>query len=74
MKIAFDLVCTDINSGSLTYLVNIMQGLKDYVPHKKIVIFLCKNTFNRYKCILNKCKNVEIYTLTGPYFYFVISA
>ena len=46
MKIAFDLVCTNVNSGSLTYLINILQGLKDYVPHKYIVIFLCKNKLN----------------------------
>ena len=34
---------------------------------KKIVIFLCKNTFNRYKGILNKCKNVEIIKVSNNY-------
>tara|TARA_B110000971_G_scaffold221046_1_gene266622 strand:- start:4162 stop:5292 length:1131 start_codon:yes stop_codon:yes gene_type:complete len=67
MKIAFDLVCTNVNSGSLTYLINILQGLKDYVPHKCIVIFLCKNTFNRHKNILIKCKNVEIIKVSNNY-------
>ncbi len=70
MRTAFDLVCTNTNSGSLTYILNLLQGIKRYPPKKKIYIFINKNFYYSNLKLITKCKNLkiikvsEIYTLS----------
>lgn len=70
MKIAFDLVCTNINSGSLTYIISLLQGIKKNPPKKKTYIFINKKIFDLHQDLIRKCKNLiiikvpEFYTLS----------
>ena len=70
MKTAFDLVCTNINSGSLTYIISLLQGIKKNPPKKKTYIFINKNIFDLHQDLIRKCKNLiiikvpEFYTLS----------
>jgi glycosyltransferase involved in cell wall biosynthesis len=70
MKTAFDLVCTNINSGSLTYIISLLQGIKKNPPKKKTYIFINKNIFDLHQDLIIKCKNLiiikvpEFYTLS----------
>lgn len=70
MKTAFDLVCTNTNSGSLTYIISLLQGIKKNPPKKKTYIFINKNIFDLHQHLIRKCKNLiiikvpEFYTLS----------
>ncbi len=67
MKIAFDLVCTNKNSGSLTYITNLLEGVKKRPPKKKIYIFMNENIFNLYCNLINRSKNIKIIKVSDIY-------
>ena len=70
MKTAFDLVCTNKSSGSLTYILNLLKCIKKNYSSKKIYIFINKNIYYSNYQLINSCKNLnvikvsEIYTLS----------
>ena len=65
--IAFDLVCTTKNSGSLTYIVSLLQSLKKKPPKNKMYIFMTKKMHHSQSKLLNKSKNLII--IKVPEFY-----